>query len=177
MKFQKEIISFIEKILDMTGKNLILKIENLNLLSDSNNCIKSSTAIGFCMEEFVVSKLVDFTKEHNDIDNAKILRNASSTQNSSYDCYSNFANHLFFINIKLDKNSNNTNNNGVAAIQKLYNDYVELNPEIIKHYMILKLHYSLDVINNERKIIINSVESFFLEEIDFSLGHKQDNRN
>jgi hypothetical protein len=43
----------------------------------------------------------------------------------------------------------------------------------------LKIHYSTNISSrdSERKIFVNHISSFFLEETDFSNGHKQDRRN
>jgi hypothetical protein len=104
-----------------------------------------------------------------------ISRDNVNTQSSSFDCYSYFDNSHFLINIKVDKN----NNNAVAAIQQLYNDYVINKPNEKKHFMILKIYYSIGVGKaNEKKILIRDIGAFFLEEINFLLGgHKQDHRN
>ena len=79
------------------------------------------------------------------------------------------------INIKIDKN----NNNAIAAINRLYSDYCI--DSQIKSFMILKIKYRIGFSKRigeigERKIFIDNIDSFFIEEIDFSNGHKQDNR-
>lgn len=173
--FDDKILCSINEILKVYGNELSLKIEELNLLNDDNNCIESSTAIGFCIEEFIVNKLMKYT--HNCDDSwIKIKRlDKQKTQNSSYDCYSRYMDHYFMINIKVDRGSNNA----IASINQLYKDYVMTNIETTKHYLVLKLLYKVNksINDNDKKIIINSVQSYFLEEIDFSNGHKQDNRN
>lgn len=57
----------------------------------------------------------------------------------------------------------NSNNNGIAAINLLYNDYVLINPDQAKAYLILKINYRLGVSKNDyqRKIIIQNIYSFF----------------
>lgn len=52
-------------------------------------------------------------------------------------------------------------------------------PDRSKCYLVFKIHYYIDMsTNGQRKIFIeeNNIESYFLEEVDFSYGHKQDNR-
>lgn len=173
--FKYKIISYIEQILKVYGNELTLKIEELNLLEKKDNCIKSSTAIGYCLEEFIVSKLLTYTNYHNNINEFKIIRDSLNTQNKSYDCKINLSNCLVLINIKANK----SNNNAVAAINQLYKDYVTENPELIKHFMVLKLNYKIgqSKIDLKEKIIIQSISGYFLEEIDFSKGHRQDKRN
>lgn len=81
------------------------------------------------------------------------------------------------LNIKVEKL--NSHNNAIAALNLLHNDYVQENPEQIKVYLILKINYKFDksLKDQQRKIIINNIYSFFLEEVDFQQGHKQDHRN
>jgi hypothetical protein len=43
------------------GRELVLRLEEYNLLQNKHNCIESSTAIGFVLEEFIVSKLEMYT--------------------------------------------------------------------------------------------------------------------
>jgi hypothetical protein len=147
----------------------------MNLLGAKNNCIESSTAIGFILEEFIISKLEIFTMATDS--KIKINRDENPTATSSYDCFSIFNNEKYLINIKAAKNKNNA----IAAITKLHNDYNN-NDAFIKHYLILKIKYKCDYGKNEkcldiRKIIINGIQSFYLEEINFKNGHKQDHRN
>ena len=174
-QFKEKLIYSIKQIFKVYGNELELKIEDLNLLERDDNCIETSTAIGYCMEEFIVSKLITYTKTNNTSDLIVERENLIfGTQNSSYDFLSHFQGELFLINIKANKG----NNNAIAAIQQLHKDYVINNPETIKHYMVLKINY--DIVKNDigKKVIsILGIESFFLEEIDFSKGHKQDNRN
>lgn len=81
------------------------------------------------------------------------------------------------LNIKVEKL--NSHNNAIAALNLLHNDYVQENPEQIKAYLILKINYKFgkSLKDQQRKIIINNIYSFFLEEVDFQQGHKQDHRN
>lgn len=165
--FKNKIIKSVKSIFSNFNNELILKIENLNLLERNDNCIQSSTAIGFCLEEFTVNFLLKETQKENDF---KILRNSDRrNQNFSYDFYSKFKNDLFLINIKVDKE----NNNAISAINQLYNDYVKEEPNKEKHFFILKIHYS--ILNC--RIKINEIDGYFLEEIDFSKGYNSDSRN
>ncbi len=138
------------------------------LSKKKNNCIETSTAIGYCLEEFIVSKLIDFTNSNNEEDIC-ILRDNGSTQNISYDCYSFFRNEKFLINIKAEKGTNNA----ISAIKQLYNDYVVVDKDIIKHFLVLKIHYDI----RDRKIVIDDIDGYFIEEIDFSNGYCADKRN
>lgn len=173
---KSEILKYTTEIFKVYGNELILKLEDYNLLSDENNCIKSSTSPGFIIEEFIVSKLITYTQNHNENENkVKIKRHINNTVNSSYDCYSNFMNIKVLINIKVEKSKNNA----IAAINKLYDDYVRSEPDIEKGFLVLKINYSLKKSKKDlqNKIFIENVYSFFIEEIDFSSGHKQDHRN
>lgn len=84
---------------------------------------------------------------------------------------------LFLINIKVQKKG--SNNNAIAAISNLYNDYVLSDPEIIKSYIVVKInyYYANSKIDNKRKVMIDGFLTYALEEIDFSKGYKQDHRN
>lgn len=174
----KEIIEKITKtIFQVYGNELILKMEELNLLQNENSTIESSTAIGYCMEEFLVSKLMTYTSQYseNTLNKFQIKKPKISTQNCSYDFCSEIENELFLVNIKAEKNGNS--NDAIAAINKLYSDYVEQKPDTVKHYMILKIKYSLQFNKNHiRKIFIDGIEIFFLEEFLFENWH-QDSRN
>ena len=178
--FEKKIKIYINEILSVYGYKLDLMMRDVNLLNDLNNSVESSTAIGFCFEEFIVSKLEIYTKskyKQNPKTEFLIKRITTGTQNSSYDCYAFQNNEKYLINIKVDKK----NNDAISAINKLYKDYVLTDPDLIKHFMIVKFKYNVDNVGNEeyvqREIIIKDVQTFFLEQIDFSKGHKQDNRN
>lgn len=175
---QKKLNEYTTQIYKVYGNELLLRLEEYNLLENENNCIESSTAIGFIMEEFITSKLSTYTNKHDGINEIKLHKlNNTSTQTSSYDCYVEFNNIHIMINIKSQKKG--SNNNAISAINKLYNDYVLTNPNQEKAFLILKTNYHFDKSSKDlqRKIMIEKVESFYLEEIDFSTGHKQDNRN
>lgn len=179
LKFVKaKIVEYLSQIFKVYGNELLLRLEEYNLLTNKNNCIETSTATGFIMEEFITSKLEIYSKSHNDIDEIKIRKlEGLSTTNSSYDCYVEYNDILFMVNIKVEKKG--SNNNAVSAINILQNDYVFGQPEKEKAYLVLKTRYYFDVSkkDNQRKIMISSVDGYYLEEIDFSSGHKQDHRN
>jgi len=172
--FQSKITTYTKEIFKVYGNELQLRLEDYNLLANDKNCLESSTAFGYIIEEFLVSKLEIYSKDHIGTDYV-IRRTDGSTTTSSYDCSSNTNKIKVLVNIKADKQGNNA----IAAINRLYNDYVLRNPEQIKAYLILKVHYRIDISqrDDKRKIFIDDISSFYLEEIDFSYGHKQDNRN
>lgn len=174
--FQKQIEDYAKQIFKVYGNELTLKLEDYNLLEDENNSIESSTSIGFIIEEFLTSKLSIYTRNHKD-DDVVILKKRDKATRLSYDSYAISQNIFFMLNIKVQKM--NSNNNGIAAINLLYNDYVLINPDQAKAYLILKINYRLGVSKNDyqRKIIIQNIYSFFLEELDFGQGHQQDHRN
>lgn len=175
---KSKVNQYLSEIFKVYGNELLLQLEQYNLLENPHNCIETSTAPGFIMEEFIVSKLEIYTAGHDGIDDIKILRLANQTTvNSSYDCYAYFKNLFVMINIKIQKDG--SANNAVSAINILHRDYVELLPHQEKAFLILKTHYTFgkSEIDSQRKIKVNDIECYCLEEIDFSKGHKQDNRN
>lgn len=173
--FETAICEYSNEIFKVYGGELELRLEDYNLLDNQRNCLESSTAFGYIIEEFLVSKLEIYTqcKAHKGY---KILRTDGSTTTSSYDCFSIIKDNIkALINIKAEKG----NNDAIAAINRLHTDYVVASPDQIKCYMILKVLYSigLSVRDGKRKVHIVGLDSFFLEEIDFSGGHRQDHRN
>lgn len=174
MYLKKEILNYITTIFRVYDDELVLKLEDYNLLKNRCNCLESSTAPGFIIEEFIVSKLEKYSKKENIfcINRAK----DNTAINHSYDCYTEFQNLLCMINIKVQKDKGQ--NNAISAINILRKDYCN-NPSQEKAYLIIKIHYTFnDSYNkNERVLSILGVDGYFLEEIDFSKGHKQDSRN
>ena len=169
---------YLTEIFKVYGNELLLRLEDYNLLTNVNNCIETSTATGFIMEEFISSKLEIYTKNHGGKSEIKIERNSqNATVNSSYDCSALFDKIFFMVNIKIQKEG--SNNNAVAAINILHDEYVVQNPSQEKAYMLLKVFYDFgqSKFDENRKILIKKIESYFLEEIDFSSGHRQDFRN
>lgn len=177
IKFVKsKVLTYLNEIFKVYGNELLLRLEDYNLLQSEYNCIESSTAIGFIMEEFIVSKLETYSKSHNNVDDIRIERIVNhGTQKTSYDCYVNYQNVFFMINVKVDKG----NNNAVSAINILHNDYVCKNPDKEKAFLVLKTNYTFGESKQtkERKILIEGISVYALEEVDFSIGHKQDHRN
>lgn len=171
--FQKEVMRICTEIFKVYGNELQLKLEEYNLLSNDNNCLQSSTAIGYIVEEFLVSKLEKYT---NTGCKFKIQRSKGKTNNASYDCFTTIDNNILaMINIKAEKKVNNA----VSAINILFDDYVNKHPNQEKCFLILKVSYSYKKSekDNQRKIYIKGLYSFFLDEIDLGNVHKQDHRN
>ncbi|MDR0919945.1 MAG: hypothetical protein LBM93_12010 [Oscillospiraceae bacterium] len=172
--FQEKITKYATEIFKVYGNELQLRLEDYNLLTNDKNCLESSTAFGYIIEEFLVSKLEIYSENHTENDYI-IKRTDGSTTTSSYDCFSMLGDIKALVNIKADKN----NNNAIAAINKLYDDYVLRTPGETKAYLVFKIHYHIGISerDSKRKIFIDSIDSFFLEEIDFSKGHHQDRRS
>lgn len=185
-KYYKEILDFQETLKTYTnnifkayGKELILRLEEYNLLQNENNCIESSTAIGYILEEFIISKLEIYT--NCDKNKYTISRHSGATTNKSYDCSSLKKNIKFLINIKAEKVG--VNNNAVAAIGQLYNNYSIEEPNLTKAYIVFKIRYSIEGEYNNglntksRHIFIRDLKTYCLEEIDFNNKHMQDKRS
>lgn len=172
--YQKEVMRICTENFKVYGNELQLKLEEYNLLENDNNCLQSSTAIGYIVEEFLVSKLEMYT---NTGCKFKIQRSkGNKTNNASYDCFATIDNNILaMINIKAEKKVNNA----VSAINILFDDYVNKNPNQEKCFLILKVSYSYrkSAKDNQRKIYIKGLDSFFLDEIDLGNGHNQDHRN
>ena len=174
---QNKIQEYVSTILKVYGNELLLLLEDYNLLQNPYNCIESSTAPGFILEEFIISKLTVFTQSHDGENEIVIKRNNTSTIASSYDCYVDFMGVRILINHKAEKVG--STNSGIAAINKLHKDYVLTEPEQEKAFLVLKLGYKYITSkkDNQRKFFISNIMSFFLEEVDFSKDYKQDHRN
>lgn len=186
-EFQELVNSKLKSIFDKYNNEVLLSLNNLNVLNHPNNCIESSTSIGFLMEEFVITYLEKETLDTN----FEIKRiNTRKTIESSYDCYCVYKNIFIMINVKLEKNVNNA----IAAINILHSDYLDENIDelvssytsdfkIEKAYLVLKVNYSIEQsrqpnYSNQNIIRVKDIYSFYLEEINFSKeGHKQDQRN
>ena len=179
-KFREKLRWYAEEIFSMYDKELRLMLECCNLLKNKNNVIESSTATGFVIEEFLVSMLEKKTIKNDKRRNEyKVQRLSGSTTKSSYDCWAKLnGNVMALINIKAQKEGR-SKNEGVAAINKLYDDYVKTDPQKKKCYVILKIHYKFDESkkDRERKIFVGDIDVFALEEVDFKDGWRQDYRN
>lgn len=177
IKFVKDkTVSYLKKIFRSYENELTLKLEDCDLLQNKNNCIESSTATGFIMEEFIVSKLEDYSRSFDNVNDIRIERiKDHGTTDTSYDCYAKYQDVFFMVNVKIDKG----NNNAVSAINALHNDYVLTDEDKEKSFIVLKTKYTFDESKKAtgRKIIIKGVSAYALEEIDFSEGHRQDHRN
>lgn len=179
--FQSKLHDYASHIFKTYGKALVLRLEEYNLLQNKHNCIESSTAIGFILEEFIVAKFEMYT--HCDDESEYVIdRFIGATTSESYDFYSEKDGVRFMVNVKAEKSG--SANNAVAAISQLHRNYCLENPEQPKSYVLLKILYSIGDENEDcvgrralpRHIHIDGIESYCLEEIDFSSGHKQDNR-
>lgn len=179
LKFvKKSVEKYLYEIYKVYGNELLLRLEEYNLLENPNNCIETSTATGYIMEEFIVSKLEMYTHNHNGVDEIKIQRTKGwVTACTSYDCFAEYDGVFVMINVKIQKSR--AANNAVAAINILHNDYFSAIPKSEKAYLVFKTYYDFGLSQNEqqRKILIKGIDSYYLEEIDFSLGYRQDHRN
>ncbi|WP_322875502.1 hypothetical protein RNN91_01480 [Mycoplasmopsis felis] len=166
--FQEKLLTYVQDIFDKSNWELELKLNDFNLLG-KQSIIESSTVIGYCIEEYLTKKLNDYTINKE----IKIQRLIESNK-YSYDCLYENDSDVFLINIKLEKK----NNNAIAAISQLISDYeywINKNKQV--HFMVLKINYSFNKDSENRKIVINELKSFYLEEINFANGHLQDHRN
>lgn len=181
LKFQDALKQYAWNIFKTYGRELVLRLEEYNLLQNKHNCIESSTALGFIMEEFLVSKLEMYT--HCSDEEFIIDRFVGATTSESYDCFSNKNNMKYMVNVKSEKNG--VANNGIAAISQLYRNYCIEDPKIEKNFVIIKVKYSIQGENDgdafhkskPRRIHIDDIETYCLEEVDLSHEHKQDNRS
>lgn len=178
--FQKCIQEYLKNIFQVYGMELELRLEELNLLDNKRNCLESSTAIGFVLEEFIVSKLEMFTRCFEKGKGFLIKRREGPTAQASYDCYGTNEDIMIMINIKSSKGDEN-NNTAIASINRMVFDYVTTNPLQKKAFMVLKVSYDINLSKNpltpHRKILINGISSFYIDEIDFRTEHRQDHRS
>lgn len=180
LDFQRKVEEYVDQIFKYSSNELILRLEQLNLLNNKNNCLESSTALGFIIEEFLVSKLDEYTIRHNGVKDYRVQRPDKPITHASYDCVSIIHDNIrALVNIKAY--GNGRTNNGVAAIQQLYKDYVASLPLVKKCFLVLKVPYSFcssirSASKGERAISVGTASSFFLESVDLSKEHQQDNR-
>ena len=181
LDFQDKLKMYASNIFKTYGRELVLRLEEYNLLQNKHNCIESSTAIGFVLEEFIVSKLEMYT--HCAEEEFIIDRFVGATASESYDCFSYKDNLKFLVNIKAEREGQK--NDAVAAIQQLHRNYCIEDSDLEKSYIIFKIKYMIkDAYEDDdfrrakpRHIFINTIESYCLEEVDLSNGHRQDNRS
>lgn len=183
LDFQEQIKNYANCIFKTYGKELVLRLEEYNLLQNKHNCIESSTAIGFVLEEFIVSKLEMFT-HCDDSTKYKIDRFVGATASESFDCFSiSKSGCKFMVNVKAEKTG--SANNAIAAIGQLHRNYCLEEPKQEKSFILFKVLYSIGEAteDNEHKrakprhIHIDALDSYCLEEVDLSKGHQQDNRS
>lgn len=183
LDFQQHIKDYANCIFKTYGKELVLRLEEYNLLQNKHNCIESSTAIGFVLEEFIVSKLEMFT-HCDDSTKYKIDRFIGATASESFDCFSIDKNGCkFMVNVKAEKKG--AANNAIAAIGQLHRNYCLDQPKQTKSFILFKVLYSIGEATEDsefkrakpRHIHIDGLDSYCLEEVDFSEEHHQDNRS
>ena len=120
---------------------------------------------------------------HCDESDYVINRFVGATASESFDCFSTKDGIMFMINVKAEKDG--SSNIAIAAITQLHRNYCEEAPEEEKAFIVLKVKYSIKDAyedSNERRakprhIYIDLLDSYCLEELDFSNGHNQDNRS
>lgn len=179
--FKEKICEYVTQIFKYNSNELILRLEQLNLLNNEDNCLESSTAFGFIIEEFLVSKLDEYTMTHDGTRDYRVQRTGKGAAETSYDCVAEIHHGIrALVNIKVCKN--NGANNAVAAIRQLYADYVTTDPETPKCFLVVKVYYDFcksirNGTRGERAISIKGVRAFFLDEVDFATEHKQDHRS
>ena len=181
LDFQKKLIEYAGNIFKTYGRELVLRLEEYNLLQNKHNCIESSTAIGFVLEEFLVSKLEMYT--HCAESDYVIDRFVGATASESFDCFSIKDDMKFMVNVKAEKAGQA--NNALAAIGQLHRNYCLEEPDTEKSFILLKVKYSIkDAYEDSeyrrarpRSIYIEGLDSYCLEEVDLSKGHRQDNRS
>ncbi|MBO7597547.1 MAG: hypothetical protein J6T70_10950 [Bacteroidales bacterium] len=181
LDFQAKLQQYAWCIFKTYGRELVLRLEEYNLLQNKHNCIESSTAIGFVLEEFLVSKLEMYT--HCSENEYVIDRFVGATASESFDCFSLKDGMKFMVNVKAEKNGQP--NNALAAIGQLHRNYCLDNPEQEKCFILFKVQYSIQDAHEDsafhrakpRCIYIDGLYSYCLEEVDLSKEHKQDNRS
>lgn len=179
-KYKKFIKETLNKIFEVYAFQIDIKAEEVNLLKSRKSSLRSSTAIGYILEEFVYQKLKNVISNQNEY---IIYREDKSTQNSSYDFIieNKVDNIKLLINIKTSKGGKS--NNAVSAINKLHSDYEEkINQKQDFFFLVLKISYLIDQEENGNqtyfdKMNIKYFDMFALEELSFENGHKQDFRN
>lgn len=179
--FQTALMHYVGEIFKCSDNELLLRLEQLNLLNCKKNCLESSSALGFIIEEFLVSKLDDYTLRHDGVVDYRVRRTDDAVTHTSYDCVADIHGGIrALVNVKVRRRGG-VGNEGVAAIRQLYHDYVEVDPDVRKCFLVLKVEYSCcESMRNgskgERAISVENVDSYFLDEVDLLSEHRQDNR-
>nr|WP_134076457.1 hypothetical protein [Metamycoplasma hyosynoviae] len=85
-----------------------------------------------------------------------MIQNQNSTAHASYDFSILFENEIFLVNLKANK----SNNNAIAAINKIYDDYVLNNTNKSLHFLILKINYSIgkSEFDSQVKVLIKGID-------------------
>ena len=178
LSFQEQLNRRAKCIFAKCQNKLPLFLGDYNLLQDENNCIASSTAIGYALEEFLVSKLATDSPQQGAGGDFSIERNENATVRQSFDCFAEMGGTKFLVNVKAVRKKGT--NNAVAAINRLHQDYCLDEPEREKGFIVFKVKYSIgpsDKATGPSCIQIVETTSYCLEEVDFSKGHRQDHRN
>lgn len=181
LDFQAKLKEYASNIFRTYGRELVLRLEEYNLLQNKHNCIESSTAIGFVLEEFIVSKLEMYT--HCSPSDYVVDRFIGATASESFDCFSVKDGIKFLVNVKAEKTG--ASNDALAAIRQLHRNYCLEEPETEKSFILFKVKYSIkDAYEDSefrrakpRHLYIEGLDSYCLEEVDLSNGHKQDHRS
>ncbi|ATI73271.1 UpaP162 family type II restriction enzyme [Mesoplasma florum] len=164
----KDLREKIQKYIESENNEFKLELNGINLLEDKLSAVKSSTAFGYCIEEFFSKKLSD---DYPDI----FKRVEGGTQGSSFDLlrlpHKEETTTEIMINFKASLLPADANN-GIAALNKLFNDYSkEIRKE--KLYLICKFKYSIE---QDGIVKIKEIDLFYLEQVPFCLIG-QDKRN
>lgn len=176
--------------------DLFLCLEDFNLLQNRNNCLESSTAFGYILEEFIVAKLAMYTNSKPGI-KFIIRREYAATTDLCYDCICDNTDIRFLVNVKVQKCNVvpsesgedpilqiTSENSAISAITQINNTYCLTDPDREKSLVILKIFYSVENGNKKesygrefsRHIHIHDVDVYPIEYYDYSVTHLQDNR-
>ncbi len=184
LRFKESLINIATCIFRTYGDELELRLQDYNLLDNKNNCIESSTSIGYVIEEFIVSKLEAYT-HCSGYSGYVFNRLLGPTTSECYDCFSQQSegDTKFMVNVKVEKSGRA--NTAVAAIKQIYENYCVDDPDTEKALVVFKVKYSIKGMcekersknDKPRHIHIEGLEAYCLEEFDLSNGYRQDNRN
>lgn len=129
LDFQEKVKDYAANVFRTYGRELVLPLEDYNLLQNKHNCFESSTAIGFVLEEFLVSKLEMYT--HCATSEFVINRFVGATSSESFDCYSIKDGTKFMVNVKAEKVGQQ--NNALAEIGQLHsNSIFEVSAKVLR---------------------------------------------
>ena len=173
-RFRDLLAEQVSELFSEYGNKLTLTLGGYKLLQRKGNCIESSTAMGYLLEEFLVSNLEERSLSRQ-CNGFELFSYSDGTSKRSSDCYAIFEGIKVLINIKTEKSS--SVNYAVAAIKQLENDYrTESKTELA--YLILKIKFDYINTSSERQIQIeDNLSLLYLEECDYSQYHRQDHRS